>query len=177
MAGFERGPERVLIETDFLTMVEGSFTMPDGEVVTRQIVRHPGAVVVVPLDGDDVVFVRQYRAAIDRELVEIPAGKRDVADEAPEVTAERELIEEIGMRPGRLELLTRFVNTPGFCDEETWLYLATDLEPVDRGPQTAEEAHMSIERMPFDDAVAAATSGVIDDAKTIIGLLLAARRR
>ena len=72
-------------------------------------------------------MVRQYRAAVDGELLEMPAGKRDVDGEPTEVTAARELAEEVGRRAGRLELLARFYNSPGFTDELTWLYLARDL--------------------------------------------------
>ena len=93
----------------------GTFAGPDGSPFERDIVHHPGAVSAVPLVEPpiEVIMVRQYRAAVDRELLEIPAGKRDVAGEAPEVTAHRELIEEIGMRAGRLERLGEFYNSPG----------------------------------------------------------------
>ena len=73
---------------------------PDGSVYEREIVRHPGAAVIVPLDGQEVIMVRQYRPAVNRELLEIPAGKLDSQDEPPEMTAQRELEEEIGKRRG-----------------------------------------------------------------------------
>ena len=74
-------------------------------------------------------FVRQYRAPLDTELLEVPAGKRDVASEPPELTAARELAEEAGMEAGRLELIGHFYNSPGFSDEESWCFLARDLSP------------------------------------------------
>jgi ADP-ribose pyrophosphatase len=149
---------------------------PAGDEFSRVVVRHPGAVVVVPIDGDDVLMVRQFRAAVGTELLEIPAGKRDVDGEPPEETARRELEEEIGHRPGRLVKLVEFFNTPGFSDEYTHLFAALDLEDLgatDRmGP---EEEAMTIERVPLaavDDLIA---RGKIRDAKSIIGLLLARR--
>ncbi len=101
----------------------------------RDVVHHPGAVSVVPIidggaSGHQVILVRQYRAAIDAELLEIVAGKRDVAGEPPEVTARRELAEEVGMVAGRMELLAEFYNSPGFCDEHSCVFLGLDLEPT-----------------------------------------------
>jgi 8-oxo-dGTP pyrophosphatase MutT (NUDIX family) len=143
----------------------------DGELLERHVVRHPGAVVVVPLDADDnVVMVRQYRVAADRALLEIPAGKRDVAGEAPEATAARELEEEVGMRPGELRLLCEFYNSPGFCDEYTHLFLATDLVETERDAVSAEEAAMEIERVPLDAFDELIARGEVVDAKTIVGV-------
>jgi ADP-ribose pyrophosphatase len=149
---------------------------PDGEVLERFVVRHPGAVVVVPVTDDhlDALLVRQYRAAVDGDVLEVPAGKRDVAGEPPEATAHRELEEEIGHRARRLVPLAEFYNTPGFCDEYTYLFLALGLEELhERNTQTAEEHHMAIERIPLASVPALIASHEIVDAKTIIGLLLA----
>ena len=135
---------------------------------------HPGAVSVVPYEADGtVLLVRQYRAAIDRDLLEIPAGKRDVADEPPELTAHRELAEEVGRRAGRMDLLGTFYNSPGFCDEYSYTYLARDLIEVPVEAHSVEEASMTIETVPFGEALAMVARGEITDAKTIIGLLLA----
>lgn len=175
-AGFARGPERLVHAGHVISLAIGSFTAPDGTTFEREVVHHPGAVSVVPLLGDgSVVLVRQYRAALDDLLLEIPAGKRDVADEPPEVTAARELEEEVGRRAGRLELLAEFHNSPGFCDEHSHVFLATELTdvPVDR--QGVEEQHLTIEVVPLDDVPAMIADGRLRDAKTIIGLLLALR--
>ena len=96
-------------------------------------------------------MVRQFRAAVDAELLELPAGKRDVHGEPTEVTAARELAEEVGRRAGRLELLARFYNSPGFTDELSWLYLAQDLTAVPIDRQGAEEQHMTIEEVALAD--------------------------
>ena len=102
---------------------------PDGTEIDRQVVRHPGAVAVVPLlaDGETVILVRQYRAALDAQVLELPAGKLDVENEDLTVAAQRELVEEIGRRAGRFELLAEFLNSPGFTDERCWVFLARDL--------------------------------------------------
>jgi ADP-ribose pyrophosphatase len=119
-----------------------------------------------------VLMVRQYRAAVEGELLELPAGKRDVHGEPTEVTAARELAEEVGQRPGRLELLAHFYNSPGFTDELSWLYLAQDLTPVPHDRQGAEEQHMTIEEVPLEAVPAMIRAGQIVDAKSIIGLML-----
>src|SRR5258707_6895001 len=94
-------------------------------------------------------MVRQWRVAAGRNLLEVPAGKRDVDGEAPEATANRELEEEIGYHAGRLDPLCEFYNSPGFCDEYTYLFLATELETRARAAVSAEEAAMTIERVPL----------------------------
>lgn len=150
---------------------------PGSEVLERDVVLHPGAVAVVPLHDDGTVtLVRQYRAALDADVVEVPAGLRDVHDEPEADTAARELAEEVGLAAGCLELLTTFHNSPGFCDEQVWVFLATGLRAVSEDRQGAEEAAMTVERIPLADALEAVISGRITDAKTVIGLLLADRR-
>lgn len=175
--GFRLVDEETIHQGAVIRTASGTFEAPDGTRFQRDLVHHPGAVAVVALQEDrSVVLVRQYRAAIDRWLLEIPAGKRDVPGEAPEVTAGRELAEEVGRRAGRLERLATFHNSAGFSDEYTWLYLATDLTetPLDR--QGVEEQSMTVETVPLsavDDLIA---SGELTDAKTVIGLLLTQRR-
>jgi ADP-ribose pyrophosphatase len=169
------GSEHVA-DAGFLTITKELIQAPGGERFGRTVVHHPGAVVVVPIDGDDVVMVRQFRAAIDGDMLEVPAGKRDVHGEPPEETAHRELEEEIGYRSGKLVKLAEFYNTPGFCDEYTHLFLATEL--TDLGGNQAvgpEEEAMTIERIPLDRVDALIDSGELQDAKSIIGLLLARR--
>jgi ADP-ribose pyrophosphatase len=149
---------------------------PVGHRFERDVVHHPGAVAVVAVDGDEAVLVRQYRVPIQDVLLEIVAGKRDVHGEELEVTAHRELEEEIGFRAGSLELLTRFHNSPGFCDEMIHVFLATDLTPVPMRRDGAEEQAMTIERILLDDVPLLIASGELRDAKTIIGLTLARER-
>ena len=171
---FRKLSERTVFEGSLVSVAQATFEGPDGDTFERDVVHHPGAVDVVPLldDGHTVVMVRQYRAAIDGDVLEIPAGKRDVQDEPPEVTAGRELEEEIGMRAGRIDLLAHFLNSPGFCDEESWVYLARDLTPTANSLQGVEEQHMTVEHLSLDDVPHLIRTGALVDAKTIIGLLL-----
>lgn len=172
---FRKVDEVVLHSGYIFDLVRAEFISPDGETFSRDIVRHPGAVSCVPIDADGlVIMVRQYRPALDRYVLEIPAGKRDVVDEPPADTAQRELGEEIGMRAGRLDLLGTFANAPGFSDELSWVYLGRDLEVVPRDVQGIEESHMSVERVSFDDAFAMIADGSLIDTKTVVGLYLAA---
>ena len=177
MPPFRKVSETEVFRGTLVQVAQAVFEGPDGHRFERDVVHHPGAVVVVPLlDHETVVMVRQFRAAVGKELLEIPAGKRDVHGEATEVTAQRELAEEIGRRAGSLELLARFYNSPGFCDEFTWLYMARDLDPVPVDRQGAEEQFMTIEEVKLASVPALVASGEIVDAKSIIGLSLASAR-
>ncbi len=172
---FRKLHERTLVQSSLLNVAVGTFEAPDGQRFERDLVHHPGAVVMVPVDErtNEVVFVRQYRAPLDTELLEVPAGKRDVKGEAPEVTAARELVEETGLEAGRLQLIGHFFNSPGFSDEESWCFLATDLHSVPDERHGIEEEHMTVERYPLSQSEELVRSGEITDAKTIIGLFLA----
>jgi ADP-ribose pyrophosphatase len=159
----------------------GTFEDPAGDQFTRDIVRSPGAVAAVPLrfrgDGTPyVTLVSQYRAPLDRTVVEIPAGMRDVPDEPTDVTAMRELVEEVGLLPGRLEHLIDFHPSVGMTDAVLSVFLATELVEVDRDTHGPEEEHMQVFEVDLSEAVEMILRGEIDDAKTVIGLLLAERR-
>lgn len=167
--------EAVVHQGQVVSFRNGRFQGPKGEFL-RDIVRHPGAVSAVALDGDDIFLVRQYRAAIDQDLWEIPAGKKDIPGEPAKVTAARELAEEIGMVAGKLEPLIGIFHSPGFCDEWQDIFLATELTEVGRQVDGIEEEHMVVERVPFDEAVAMATDGRITDAKSIVAILATARK-
>jgi ADP-ribose pyrophosphatase len=133
---------------------------------------------MVPLTAaGEVILLRQYRHAVGRHELEIPAGLLDVHQEREDAAAQRELIEEIGMTAGSLRRLLCFHNSSGWSDEATTVFLATDLREAEVDVDfvaEAEEADMSILRMPLQDAVAAVHRGEIQDAKTVIGLLLVA---
>lgn len=177
---FRKLAEREHYRGPLIAVATATFADPDGGTFERDVVHHPGAVSVVPvLDGPagpEVLLVRQFRAPVAAELLEIPAGKRDVAGEPPEATARRELEEEVGMRAGRLELLATFYNSPGFCDEYSHVFLATGLEPAAPVAHSVEERHMTVERVPLDAVFGMIAAGEIADAKTIIGLCLARSR-
>lgn len=171
MSDFTITSRRVTADLGFIAAETLTVRTPSGEVVERVAITHPGAVAIVPLDGDDVVLIRQYRSAIADWLLEIPAGKRDSATEAPEVTAKRELREELGVTSCTLEFLTSIVNAPGYCDEVIDIFVATDLVfGADPSPDGDEEVFSQILRMPLTDARQACADGSIRDAKTIVGL-------
>lgn len=177
MTGFRQLSEETIFEGWIITLAKGTFEGPDGRRFERDIVHHPGAVAAVPIDGDDIVLVRQYRPAIDAMMLEIPAGLRDVEGEPTEVTARRELIEEVGLVADSLELLTTVHNTVGFCDEAITIYLATGLSQVTRElTDSPEEQAMETVRVPLLDAEQMIADGEITDAKTVIGILAALRR-
>jgi 8-oxo-dGTP pyrophosphatase MutT (NUDIX family) len=162
-------------------VVVAEFEAPDGTRFQRDVVRSPGAVGIVPLLFDAegtpaVVLVRQYRPVLDAELLEIPAGMRDVDGEDPAATAHRELAEEIGFAAGALELLTVFHNSAGMTDATTHVYLGTHLSPVPSAAKGPEEKAMAVVQMPLADAIDGVVGGEITDAKTVIGVLLAGRR-
>jgi ADP-ribose pyrophosphatase len=179
--GFRRVGEREVHQGHVWRVVVADFTGPDGERFARDIVRSPGAVAVVPLVFDaegnpSVVIVEQYRPPYERQILEIPAGMRDVPDEPPEETARRELIEEAGLSPGRLDLLIESFPSPGMTDSVTSIYLATACEAAPRALHGPEEQHSRLLHLPLEDAVAMIEDGRIRDAKTVIGLLLTDRR-
>ena len=180
-AGFRRRHERPVHQGAIWSVATATFEAPDGSIFERDIVRSPGAVGVVPVlfDPDgiaSVVVVRQYRPALDAELIEIPAGMRDVDAEPPEETARRELGEEVGFAAGRLDLLTVFHNSAGMTDATTHVFLANDLTPVATEAHGPEEEAMVVLHVPLADALADVAAGRITDAKTVIGLLLTERR-
>jgi 8-oxo-dGTP pyrophosphatase MutT (NUDIX family) len=161
----------------FLTVVGATFAADSGEEIVREFLRHTGAVAVVPVVGDEVVLVRQFRAAVGRDLLEIPAGLLDVDGEDREAAACRELEEEAGRRNlGELELLTTYYPTAGMADHQVWIYLARETESCDLRPASVEEQHMTVERVALDAVPGLIASGEIADGKTIIGLLLARER-
>lgn len=149
--------------------------LPNGEVMDFEMLHHPGAAAVVPLDAQgQVLLIRQYRYATGGWLLEVPAGKLD-GGEAPEACARREVEEETGHRARDLEPLGWIWTTPGFTDEKIWLYLATGLEPTRQS--LGRDEVLTLERLPLGEAVAKAASGEIHDAKSACALLRAARRR
>ena len=150
-------------------------TVREGELTyQREVVHHGGSAVIVPVfDDGTVALVRQYRHPTVPYLLEVPAGT--LADgERPDVGAERELQEELGLTAGHMEKLSEFFVSPGFCEEKMWVYLATELVQGDQ--RLEEDEILDVVRLPISEALEMITSGEIQDAKTIIGLMLAAPR-
>lgn len=150
-------------------------TVREGDTTyTREVVHHPGSAVILPaFDDGTIALVRQYRHPAVKYLLELPAGTLN-DKERPEEGAARELEEELGMVAGKLEQLSEFFVSPGFCEEKMWLYLATDLTATAQRLEADEI--LEVVRVPIDRALQMITEGEIEDAKTIIGLMLAAPR-
>ena len=150
-------------------------TISEGELTyQREVVHHNGSAVIVPVfDDGTVALVKQYRHPAVRFLLEVPAGTL-AKGERPEIGAARELKEELGVVAARIEKLSEFFVSPGFCEEKMWVYLATELT---EGEQALEDDEiLDVVRLPIAEALEMITSGEIQDAKTIIGLILAAPR-
>jgi ADP-ribose pyrophosphatase len=167
----ERLGEKNVYRGRILNLDLETVRLPNGGVCELEIIRHPGAAAVVPVDDEGrVLLVRQYRHATGGWVLEVPAGKLD-RGETPESCAAREVEEETGYCAGSLISMGWIWTTPGFTDEKIWLYLARGLTPGRQDLQ-ADEA-LSVERLPLGEAVAMAGRGEIVDAKSVCALLRA----
>jgi ADP-ribose pyrophosphatase len=169
--GGERLGTREVFEGRTIHVAVDTVRLPNDKVMDVELVHHKGAVAVVPLIGEDVLLVRQYRYATGGWLLEIPAGKLEPGEE-PEACAVRETEEETGYRVADLEPLGWIWTTPGFCDEKIWLFLATGLTETRQGLD--EDEVLELARMPLRDAVEKAARGEIHDGKSVAALLRAA---
>lgn len=148
--------------------------LPDGQTQKREVVRHQGAVALVALDDrQNVLLVRQFRSGAQQPMLEIPAGLLEPG-ELPETCAVRELQEETGYKPARLEYLGGYHPTPGYTTEYIHLYLASELSEAKLAGDVDE--FIEVERIPLGDALALIERGDITDGKTLVGLLRVARR-
>ena len=168
----------VLGEGSLVRLRRDMVRMPDGEVVGRDILEHPGAVAVVALDpGERVLLIRQYRHPVGRLLWEIPAGLRDVAGEPLHVTAQRELLEEAGYRAATWRVLADSFSTPGISTERLRIFLARDLVEVPEAERSYvpehEEAYLRLAWLSLDQAVARFLAGELHNGVTGIGILSA----
>jgi ADP-ribose pyrophosphatase len=152
-----------------------SITLPRGQTLEAELIRHPGSVVLIPLTADgEIVLVRQYRHAIGRWAWEVPAGSLKPGED-PQAAAIRECHEEIGLIPSSVERLGGFFPTPGYCDEEMNFFRASGLrKPAAGDPAAIQDEDEDIEARPFTvDAVRRmVASGEIVDLKTVAGLTL-----
>jgi ADP-ribose pyrophosphatase len=145
--------------------------LPNGHETVRDIVEHPGAVTIVPIDADETVWlVRQYRQATRKDILEFPAGTLE-PDEPPHQCASREIQEEIGLAAGHLRKLGQFFMSPGYSTEFMHVFLATELSPSPM-PCDVDEL-LAIEKFPLSELLDMALSGEIEDSKTLAALYLA----
>jgi len=149
--------------------------LTDGRRTAREIVEHPGAVAILAWDGARLALVRQWRHAVGAELLEVPAGTLDEADEDPEATARRELAEECALEARNWEAGPTFYTAPGFCTELMHTFLATGIEPATTA-QRADDEEIETAWLSLPDALAACDDGTIRDAKSLAAIGWLARR-
>ncbi|NLY85905.1 MAG: NUDIX hydrolase [Tissierellia bacterium] len=160
-----------LYEGKILNLRVDTVELPDKKYSKREIVEHPGSVAVIPIaDDGSIILVKQYRKAVEKFLLEIPAGKLEINEE-PRVTAIRELKEETGYSTEKMEYLMEFYTSPGFTNEKIYLFLATDLVKGEATQDTDE--YIKVEKYNIDLLIKMIERGEITDSKTIIGIILA----
>ncbi|HLA83965.1 MAG TPA: NUDIX hydrolase [Thermoguttaceae bacterium] len=160
---------QTLLETRLFRVVESSYETPDGRRHVRQVVRHPGAVVILPvLDDGRICLIENYRVSVDQTLLELPAGTRE-PDEDPATTALRELAEETGYRAKKIEPVVEFFMSPGILDERMHLFFATGLTSGEQDLQGGEQIKPRL--TTWDETLRLMRAGEIRDAKTLVGLL------
>lgn len=168
-------PDGPLFEGRVVTLAVEDHRLPDGRTASFEIVRHPGGAAALPLlDDGRVMLIRQFRPAAGGTILEIPAGRLEPG-EAPADCIRRELEEEIGFRPGRVEPLGEMLTAVGFSDERVHLFLARDLTPVARALEPDE--FIELAPMSVAEALDLLAAGAIPDGKTQLALLHYARRR
>lgn len=160
---------RMVYEGRAVNLRVDTVRLPGGRETTREVVEHSACVAIIAVDDkDNILLVSQFRKPVEKELLEIPAGGIDPGEE-PEDAVRREMREETGFLPRKLEKLGGFYSSPGYCTEYLYLYLATDLVP---SPLQAEDSEgIRLVRVPPAQIPGLITSGSICDAKSIAGLL------
>lgn len=168
-------PDKVLLTTSRFRVELVERITAGGARHERAVVRHPGAVTILPMvDSHNVCLIRNYRVAVGQTLIELPAGTLEPREE-PMATAHRELMEETGYRAGNLEPFAQFFLSPGVLDERMHLYLATQLTAGSAEREPNEEIENLV--VPWEQAIQWTLDGTIQDAKTIVALMLYDRRR
>jgi ADP-ribose pyrophosphatase len=144
-------------------------SLPDGNLAQRDIVLHPGGCVIIPLNEKrELYLVRQYRKPLNKTTLELPAGKLDKPEEDPRLCAERELMEETGLRADKIEFLMDIHVSPGFCNEVIHMYMATGLKQGESC--TDDDEFLSVEKINIDKLLDMIINHEVTDAKTIIGI-------
>jgi ADP-ribose pyrophosphatase len=170
-----RSSSRYIYRGRVLNLRVDELDVEGGRSVRREVVEHPGAVTILAFDDQErLLLVRQYRHPVGRDLLELPAGTLDPGDD-PESCALRELQEETGYRPGRLERLGGFYLAPGYCTEYQNVFLATGLTESRLAPD--EDERIELVPLPLEETLRMVEAGEIEDAKTVAALLLYLRWR
>lgn len=146
-------------------------TLPNGKTSKRELIKHPGAVAIIPITKEGkIVFVEQYRKALERSLIETPAGKLEPG-ESPEITARRELEEETGYGCEQLKFIQSFATSPGFADEIIHMYVAEGLYKIENSASLDEDEFVEIIEATIEEAELMMKNGQIFDAKTAYSVL------
>ena len=162
-------PDEDLLVVSRFRVVRRHRRLPSGKVVAREVVEHPGAVVILPLvEGDRVCLIRNYRVAVKQTLLELPAGTLEVGEDPAECAA-RELIEETGYRAGRIERACEFFMSPGILNERMHLFVASELVLGETALEESEEIERVV--VPWAEAMRLVRAGEVQDAKSLVGLL------
>ena len=175
MTSLEEKPikSKIVFQGELLEMNRDEVLLPNGEVGVREWINHPGAVCCIPILPDGkIALIKQYRYAVKKEMIELPAGKLD-KNEIPEECALRELEEEIGYKVKKLTFLTNIHPAIGFANENMWLFLAENL--VKTESKLDSDEFLELIPTKLEEAIEMVWSGKITDVKTIIGLLWAQR--
>lgn len=160
----------IVYQGKILTLRRDKVLLDNGNFTMREVVEHPGATCVFPIENGKVTIVEQFRKPVEKSLWEIPAGKLEPG-EAPEASARRELIEEAGLEPGVLHFLGKFFTSPGFSGEVMYAYLATNLTSTSVNPD--EDEILNIRQVTLNEFEMMLQSGEIDDAKTMLTYYMA----
>ena len=170
MEKYERLDRTLVYKGVIIDFYQDTVKVPNGNVVKWDFIGHKGAAAVVAVNEDGkLLMVRQYRNALDRETLEIPAGALDSADEPTHVAAARELEEETGFKAGKLELLIKLRTTVAFCNEKIDVYLATDLQPSKQNLD--DDEFINVELYDIDELLQMIYDCKIEDSKTVAALM------
>lgn len=170
MEKYERLDRTLVYKGVIIDFYQDTVKVPNGNVVKWDFIGHKGAAAVVAVNEDGkLLMVRQYRNALDRETLEIPAGALDSVDEPTHVAAARELEEETGYKAGKLELLIKLRTTVAFCNERIDVYLATDLQPSKQNLD--DDEFINVELHDIDELVQMIYDCKIEDSKTVAALM------
>lgn len=152
---------------NIFSVTTGQVRLDDGSETRRDIVEHHGGVAIVPVLGNEIALIRQFRISIEREILELPAGRLEIG-ETPDECAWREIEEELGYRPGKMVLLHTYYSSVGFTNEQMSIFLALDLAQV--GKKLEWDERIQMVRMPITEIENKLRQGEFEDSKTIIGL-------
>ncbi len=156
-------------DAGIFTLSEAEVILPDGKSAKRSVINHNGASCIIPVDGEDIIFVVQYRVAAGRLMLELPAGKLDSKNEDPYDCAKRELEEETGYCSDKITFLRKYIPAAGYSDEVIHIFTAEDLYKTQTHPD--EDEFVEIERIPINRAYEMCLDGSVEDSKTIIGIM------